>query len=266
METRIESITPELAKKYLSLNKGNRNLTNKRVNFYVNQMKKGNWKLSPQGIAFDKSGNLLDGQHRLSAVVKSGITIDFVVSRGFDRDVFKVLDTGKIRSAGDVFSIEGIKNYTNTAAGVNKYMKLKKGTGYDNNNNENNISNEDILNCYYERQEMFISSHQIASEFYNKLRLLNKTDAMAYISFLKIDKGYSFSEISNFFNELNTFSENNTLNLFRERMIRDRLSTNKLKSKIKRALFIKTWNSYILNKEYKVLKFDEKREEYPEFI
>jgi hypothetical protein len=68
-------------------------------------MHAGNWICSPDGIIIGKTGRLLQGQHRLMAIIKSGVTCKMIVWRGVDDDVFRVLDRGKTRSASDALGI-----------------------------------------------------------------------------------------------------------------------------------------------------------------
>jgi len=80
------------------------------VKEYVSAMIEGEWLYNGEAIKFDRDGRLVDGQHRLEAVVKANKPIAFLVIRGLDPEVFKTIDTGKKRSAGDVLAIKGVKN------------------------------------------------------------------------------------------------------------------------------------------------------------
>jgi len=71
MEWRL--ITPEVATSLLKNNAGNRNLRSTVVEHYADQMKRGEWKPTHQAIAIGADENIIDGQHRLSAIVKSGL-------------------------------------------------------------------------------------------------------------------------------------------------------------------------------------------------
>lgn len=75
MEWRL--ITPEVATSLLKNNAGNRNLRSTVVDHYADQMKRGEWKPTHQAIAIGAGGNIIDGQHRLSAIVKSGLAYWF---------------------------------------------------------------------------------------------------------------------------------------------------------------------------------------------
>lgn len=102
MQITTETITPEMAAEYLKHNTDNRSLRTGHIEYLANAMKRGEWVLSHQGIAFNEHGVLVDGQHRLHAVIKSGVTIDMVVSRGVGGDVYKVTDGHARRSYGDI--------------------------------------------------------------------------------------------------------------------------------------------------------------------
>lgn len=102
----VENITPSYASILLTKNEGNRPIKKSVRSKYAATMAAGNWKLSPDGIIISKAGNLLQGQHRLSAVVMSGKTIPFFVCRNVEDGVFSVLDRGATRSVADALRIE----------------------------------------------------------------------------------------------------------------------------------------------------------------
>lgn len=97
----FEHVTPELAKRYLELNKSNRDFRRSVGEAYLRDLKAGNWQLTHQGIAFDEDGNLIDGQHRLWAIVESGIACDMVVARGLPKKSQIAMDDHAKRSASD---------------------------------------------------------------------------------------------------------------------------------------------------------------------
>lgn len=80
----IVKITPELAEAMLGKNHSNRRLRKQAVLMYAKDMKEGRWELTHQGIAFDKNGDLVDGQHRLKAIVDSGVTVRMLVTHGVE--------------------------------------------------------------------------------------------------------------------------------------------------------------------------------------
>lgn len=106
----VEKITPAVAKGYLADNRSNRPLSFRTVDGYAAAMRRGDWLLNGEAVKFDADGKLVDGQHRLAAVLRSDIACEFVVIRGLSPDVFKTLDTGRNRTASDVLSIAKVPN------------------------------------------------------------------------------------------------------------------------------------------------------------
>jgi hypothetical protein len=90
-----------MATQWLEGNTHNRPLNQGAVDMLAQEIREGRWKLTHQGIAFDKDGVLIDGQHRLWAVIESGVTVPMVVSHGFELGVQTVIDTHRPRSAAD---------------------------------------------------------------------------------------------------------------------------------------------------------------------
>ena len=70
MHSELLTITPNEASKYLANNPANRKINESVVRAMAEDMKAGRWMQTHQGIAISKTGRLLDGQHRLSAVIK----------------------------------------------------------------------------------------------------------------------------------------------------------------------------------------------------
>jgi hypothetical protein len=88
-------VTPDLAKVYLSTNNQNRNVKERKVNRFTHDIMLGKWKDDTgETIKFSKCGKLIDGQHRLLAIIKANKPINIHISEGHDYSIFDVLDTG----------------------------------------------------------------------------------------------------------------------------------------------------------------------------
>src|ERR1700744_3535283 len=102
--TRLEIITPKIATQYIALNhKNNRNLKPSVVQNLATQMSRGEWETTHQGIAFDTEGYLIDGLHRLSAIVLSGVTVEMMVTYGL-KDA-SCIDVGSRRTINDLIAL-----------------------------------------------------------------------------------------------------------------------------------------------------------------
>lgn len=102
-------ITPELAEKLLAVNyEGQRRIRKDAVRRYAQDMASGGWNNDAGGmIVISSDGNVIDGQHRLKAVIMSGVPVEFLVMTGADPEAFGLIDSGMKKTLGDVV---GLKN------------------------------------------------------------------------------------------------------------------------------------------------------------
>lgn len=114
-------ITPELAAEMLIYNTGNRPVSSGQVKHYAEQMKTGEWRDTFIMIQFSDNGRLIDGQHRLQAIVDSGCAVPAWVAFGAPDETFAFIDIGKKRTAADIFAINGVKNQ-NVIAAATKWI------------------------------------------------------------------------------------------------------------------------------------------------
>lgn len=111
MKTITVHVTPALASEWLQkIPARQRNLSETVVRKYADDMARGWWKLTHQSIAIDEEGNVVDGQHRLSAVVLSGATVEMSVTFDAPAASFDHVDMGYARNASAVLSIRGVPN------------------------------------------------------------------------------------------------------------------------------------------------------------
>jgi hypothetical protein len=102
METaHFETINAALASKYLESNTDNRRNRKWWSTALSAAMTRGEWVTTHQGIAFDVTGRLIDGQHRLEAIVQSNQPIRMLVTRNLSEKAFSVLDSGMKRTIAD---------------------------------------------------------------------------------------------------------------------------------------------------------------------
>lgn len=101
LSAKVCEVTPDLAEKWLKRNhEENRPLAEKAVQSMVNDMISGNWRLTHQAIAFNGDGKLIDGQHRLTAVVQSKTPIQMLVIWNETSDLKDPIDRNRPRSIG----------------------------------------------------------------------------------------------------------------------------------------------------------------------
>lgn len=105
-----ENVTPARAAELLQLNPRNRAVRLGHVRDLANAMRNGHWVYNGDAIGFDRDGFLIDGQHRLAAIVESGTTQLLVLQEGLLPEAQGTIDTGRKRMYSDHLAIAGHKS------------------------------------------------------------------------------------------------------------------------------------------------------------
>ena len=165
-------ITPQVAKNYLSYNTQNRKESPRNVLFLVEQMKKGLFLENGESIVFDNNNKLLDGQHRLMAIAKAGLSFNIPVVRGVMKNTMATYDTGKNRSSIDVLGLNGFKNCGTLSSFVKliyKYeIKQSKAKFVNAYNRTETLTNQQILDFCKENNDWVQEIIRNVANIYNK--------------------------------------------------------------------------------------------------
>lgn len=116
----MEFITPRLAKEYLEKNTSNyRKLSHTTVWQYANDIENGRWQENGEAIKFDEEGTLVDGQHRLKAIVMANVPACMMVVRGVSKGT-QIYDIQRRRTVEQIvkhhITDNSVNNYTISAA------------------------------------------------------------------------------------------------------------------------------------------------------
>lgn len=106
-DVKLVTITPEMAEIMLEKNIANRKVNQANVNRIAADMATGNYKVNGETIKISPNGEILDGQHRLLAAVKSGMTFKTYVVYNVERESIGTIDMGKGRSVADSLNVMG---------------------------------------------------------------------------------------------------------------------------------------------------------------
>lgn len=114
--TDIVDVGPSYARQLLEQNTANfRKPDEARIVRYAKEMTSGRWQFDAAPIRFGSDGCLLDGQHRLKAIIRSGTVQKLLIISGLDADG-STLDRGKPRTIAQWLSHNGVKNANVMAA------------------------------------------------------------------------------------------------------------------------------------------------------
>lgn len=205
MENKIMKITPEIAKEILGTSQGNFRYVNSTrtinpviVKKYAADMTNGNWKISPQGIVIDENGILLDGHHRLHAVILSGQAVDFNVCFGAPQDCVEVLDCGWVRTPYNALAYT--RNINKTAASkrgwalANLHFLYRLGNRYE----VQALPKSTISDFIEEHAEEIEVAIHCAEHEYHRTRITCNA-ASNYAAFCALKCGVSPDSINRFF-------------------------------------------------------------------
>lgn len=261
-------ITPDIAMDILQNNHRNRKMNKELVLLYADQMSRGLWKFNGESIIISDENILLNGQHRLGAIIKSGTSQKFIVVQGISQAAFDTIDTGKTRTAGDILSIANIKESTKISSIITRFFGVSVSQSRRESLLRSRRSKQEVLSEYQSNPDFWRAVLTASSRLYRRIRLLSQSDIGGYIAYLVKEKGHDFNFVESFFNQLffDTDIENSTIPLLRDKLIRSITTQYKISSRLRHALIVKTWNAYVDGKEYKRLSFDIDKEEIQEFL
>lgn len=128
LDIRTVLVTPAMAKKWLAGNaEENRSIRTGRVAAYARDMEQGRWQLTGETIKIDDQGVLIDGQHRLEAVVLSDTPVYMLVCYNLPHSVMEAIDSGISRTFGDKLKGVSDKHRNQVAAVVRRIVCWDKG-------------------------------------------------------------------------------------------------------------------------------------------
>jgi len=167
------TITPDMAAQWLEMNKKNRKVRSGVVDKYARDMKAKRWQVTGDAVRFDKDTNLIDGQHRLLACVKSNAPFETLVIYGLPPESQDVMDQGAVRRSEDVLSLRGWNNVTGLAATARVLLAERDGVATG---GSNTYSTAEVLAC--------IDKHRIMSRYIPAPGHLPRGISIAQVGFL----------------------------------------------------------------------------------
>ena len=267
----IETITPAKAQEYLNKSGGNRNISKPVVESYAATMKAGKWLLNGESITFDLDDVLLNGHHRLHAIILAGVPIKSFVTRGVEHECFTTFDCGRHRTVGQLIGMQGVKNYISVASSVHTAARIMNGYSISNGSSAKDMrkTNTDMIDFFNHDREFFIEIGSLVKGIVSNARILEGSLIGGSIYYLVRIGGYDKEYVVNFFRQLCSLDtcENTTIDLLRKRLLKNSASaTSKMPRPLIFAFVIKTWNAYVLNKPIKTLWYRKEDEAYPKFL
>lgn len=237
-------VTPELAKILLGGNLKNRPKNNRNFKRLCAQLRAGKWQVNGAPITLSRHWQLLDGQHRLFAIVETGISAWCILGFGFDPAAFATLDQGAKRTNADNLAIAGFSHPKLLASAIGVYKAVKNGQVV--NNNARAIEPEECVRCalatpelqaaikqakgYYRQGARFVSEALISGMMARGMEI-NKRTAVRFFEYLLNDNCRGRRPVA--------------IQKLRTRLMLDSMDKSKsTNATFVAAIIIKTWNAY----------------------
>lgn len=235
------TVTPQIAEHWLGFNVANRTVTKAKLAQFKDDMARGEWRPQGDTIRFSH-GKLLDGQHRLVALLLAGVTLPMLVVHGLAPETQANMDTGRGRSPRDVLSIEGLDTWEASTFGsaVHTILSYERGLAIY---SATKYLNREVRDFYLENKPDVESTLHACKGFKRQHTIvpLSRVVALHYI-LSKIDRDAT----TRFFDQLlsgESLLRSSPVFYLRERMLNDLINKRK-RSVYEQCLFIvKTWNA-----------------------
>ena len=252
----IVMVKQAAARLWLEKNKGNRVIRQPRVEFWKRAMMRGEWQISPDAIAFDVAGDLVNGQHRLTALCESELSrpLPFLVVHGLPEEAYSVIDKGTKRTSGDYWRHRGFTNATTLAAILSLVYRWRQGTylGGQGPGVPTEAKQEALFD---ENPRLFLRAVEIVSAKPSRLPSMPPSTVGAlWFIFAEVDEEGANEFWSGVFSlvELGTGSPMLAL---RQLLTNYSLRRMKVNNPWRFGVAIKAWNAYRKSKPISLLKF-----------
>jgi hypothetical protein len=239
--TEIAAVTPALAAKWLASNTRNRNLRPRAVANYARDMVAGNWHFNGEGIKFSTDGRLLDGQHRLAAVIEADTTVQLLVIWDLPEEAQETMDTGRKRLPQDMFALRGEINSGIVASVTRRLWMWNIGDYRFTGSTTPTVSECSVLLA--ERGDEVRRSVEIAARVYKQFKGLPQSSVgVAHFLFSQIDP----ETAPWFFARVGDGADlpiGHPVLTLRTRIINDRADRARLPEYLYLAYLIRAWNA-----------------------
>ena len=212
------------------------------VTHYAKQMEKGQWQINGDTITLSSEGKILNGQHRLRSISKSGIGQVILLVEGVAEEAMKTMDYGLKRTLENYLQMYD-ESYKNGSAAIVKIKVLldnhKKEIDQSNDNLKVSIS--DYVDAYSDNPEKFKEAVHFAKGINKVSKIYRVSEVGGIYLHLTQELKYDKDIVKDFFNRLC----NVTLG---EKSIYKRCYDNlsKIKQGKERIIeYIKCWNAMV---------------------
>lgn len=235
-------VSSATARRWLDKNARNRPLSAYAVERYRRDMIEGRWVYAADPIRFDTDGNLLDGQHRLTALATcEGLALPFLVVRGLPTETQMVMDQGRKRSTGQQLAIKGVKNASNVAAAAKVYILWREGYLFRDNTAANTTVTTPRIEAWVDEHTDLVNN---VGAYFNAIRSNDAPPSVAFAAALRFAQIHPDQAHAFFLSLANGGTPvKHPVNTLDKRLQRIRRDGLKIPNRDYLAMFVQAWNA-----------------------
>ena len=251
---KLIDVNPDIAAEYLEKNTMNRNISQITVKRYALAMLAGEWQQNGQTITIAEDGTVLDGQHRLWAVIESGVTVTFLIVYNVSKDAIATIDSGITRTFRHVLQIKGSK-HASTAASLTKLAWI-----YDHfdaqmsDSSAKIVVRNPVLEEYYDENSALIEQAATIADT-GCHHFTRSHMAFCIYLFLRKNPGRAETFAGMLKTGQNLYTGHPIMTL-RTKLIDNLMSKHKLTVRETAAFYIKAWNAFLKGKDVSVFRWN----------
>lgn len=245
----VIDVTPGMADEWLLCNETNRTFRPWLAARYARDMATGSWSFAGDPIRRTSDGVLLDGQHRLAAIVESGVTVRMVVIDGVEPDAQLVMDSGAKRTFGDNLSIQGETSY-NALASI---VRILAAWGHGDPRRQNYAPTHPELANYLRQNPGVRASAEVGLGLRRQIPVLPTAAGAAHYRCSQLSPG----DAREFFGQLGTgndLSAGDSVLALRKRLIQAAANKERLNRPEQLWMLVYAWNARRRGMPIKLIK------------
>lgn len=248
------TISPAMARDYLKhTTHRNRKLNAVLVSKYAEDMKAKRWRVDGGSIKLGPKGELMDGQHRLHAILEANVSIETFVAHGVALEAFVTIDSGKSRTFANVLQIMEVPNSNDVAALCRAWISFER-YGQFTVTNAAPATNQELLACFEENSELFAEAIRAVGTVRSAMHGSKSAWAHAWIKMGEVsieDRDFFFERIK----DGQSLVDGDAIYALRRLLLRWRQEQHgTIPLNLQGQVIRKAWNKYRANEKTLVLQ------------
>lgn len=247
-------VTPSVAKLLLEKNKRNRGVSTATVAAYVRDIKSGAWELNGETIKVSVDGDIIDGQHRLLAIIKADLPVKVFVIGGLLKEVQMTVDTGRKRSFSDELGMRNVVNSKALVATIRQCL-AHEFLGFGGSSKSHNLVTSHEIEEFYlahstSLQEVMPLSKKLAKD----INIAPSIIAAMYLTLSNIDKDATYDFFHSLAMRTTAGDGDPRLALLRSLDAIGRKTSHNAPALVAYSLVFRSWNAWRKNQRVTLLR------------